>query len=243
MRRLVVVLLVLGLGGAVVFLLSQLNARTYTLEFLDGKLLVMKGRMLPLGTEAYRPSDPVMADAYAPIDTHGHPPGRLLEQKFTEREELDRGLFELMEGLARPRVVSDDPKELEEGIYYLRRLEKLTGITDSQRKTRTSLESEVAYYQARLRLDDARRAIGEALVQLKVAADSASHNARSANQMMLVVEPAAQGLEEALRKAVHLLSQSPVEDAKAVPPVGVMPAPTPVPVVPNAGMDAGAPTP
>ena len=53
----------LRLLGAVGFLLSRLNARTFTLQQQDGKLLVMKGRMLPLGAEPYRPSDPALAAA------------------------------------------------------------------------------------------------------------------------------------------------------------------------------------
>jgi len=59
--RLVVTLLVFALLGAVGFLLAQLNARTFTLQQQDGKLLVMKGRMLPVGSEPYRPSDPALA--------------------------------------------------------------------------------------------------------------------------------------------------------------------------------------
>ncbi|HET9158923.1 MAG TPA: hypothetical protein VFN91_19775 [Myxococcaceae bacterium] len=69
--RLVVTLVVLGLLGAVGFLLSQLNARTFTLQVQDGKLLVMKGRMLPVGAEPYRPSDPALAAAYGPFDLLG----------------------------------------------------------------------------------------------------------------------------------------------------------------------------
>ena len=49
--RLVVTLVVLGLIGVVGLLLSQLNARTFTLQPQDGKLLVMKGRMLPVGSD------------------------------------------------------------------------------------------------------------------------------------------------------------------------------------------------
>jgi hypothetical protein len=49
--RLVVTLLVFALLGAVGFLLAQLNARTFTLQQQDGKLLVMKGRMLPVGSD------------------------------------------------------------------------------------------------------------------------------------------------------------------------------------------------
>ncbi|HZX41432.1 MAG TPA: IF-2 protein, partial [Myxococcaceae bacterium] len=49
--RLVVTLIVFALIGVVGFLLSQLNARTFTLQQQDGKLLVLKGRMLPFGAD------------------------------------------------------------------------------------------------------------------------------------------------------------------------------------------------
>lgn len=232
-RRLVVTLLILGLAGAVGFLLSQLNARTYTLEQSEGKLRVMKGRMLPFGVEPYRPSDAALADTYAPIDLFGHPAGKIVEAKFTERDELDRALFELLETLARPRVTSDDPHELEQGITSLRRMERLTGATQEQKKTLMSLEAEIAYYRARLRLDDARRALGEALVQLKIAADSPSHNARSAHQMVLEVEGPTKALEEALRRAVHLISTPAPESAVPVPATPAEDAGTPTVVPPT----------
>ena len=60
-----VLAIVLVLIGAVGFLLSQLNARTFTLQMQDGKLLVMKGRMLPLGSEPYRPAEPALAASTA----------------------------------------------------------------------------------------------------------------------------------------------------------------------------------
>jgi len=108
-----------------------------------------------------------------------------------------------MEGMARPNVTSDDPQKLERGIATLQRMDKLPGITQSQRQTLKSLQAEVAYYQARQRLDDARKAIHEAMTELKTAADSPSHNARAAHQMVSEVEPPAAALEEALRRAVH----------------------------------------
>ncbi|TQF12473.1 IF-2 protein, partial [Myxococcus llanfairpwllgwyngyllgogerychwyrndrobwllllantysiliogogogochensis] len=51
--RLLVFFLILGLGGGVVFLLSQLNSRTFTLAPVDGQLVVMKGRMAPMGCLLY----------------------------------------------------------------------------------------------------------------------------------------------------------------------------------------------
>jgi len=226
--RLVVTLLVLGLLGAVGFLLSQLNARTFTLQTQDGKLLVMKGRMLPLGSEPYRPSEPALAAAYAPIDLLGGTAAGLEGARFDERDAMDRALFQFLEGLARPRLVSDDPAVLSQGLVTLARMQKLGGITDEQRKTLRSLESEVAFFQARTRLDQARRDIGEAVTQLRLAADSGTRHARAAHRMLAAVEPAAAVLEDALRRAVYTLDSDATEVPMAAGTTGAGPGSTTV---------------
>jgi len=223
--RLVVTLLVLGLIGAVGFLLSQLNARTFTLQQQDGKLLVMKGRMLPLGSEPYRPTEPPLAAAYAPFDLLGGTAAGLDGAKFDERDAMDRALFQLLEGLARPRLVSDDPAALSQGLVALARMQKLGGITDEQRKTLRSLESEVAFFQARTRLDQARRDIAEAVSQLRIAADSGTRHARAAHRMLAAVEPAAATLEEALRRAVYTLDADTADSASPAVTTGAGPPP------------------
>ena len=221
--RLVVTLLVLGLLGAVGLLLSQLNARTFTLQPQDGKLLVMKGRMLPLGSEPYRPSEPALAAAYAPIDLLGGTAAGLEGARFDERDAMDRALFQFLEGLARPRLVSDDPAVLSQGLVTLTRMQKLGGITDEQRKTLRSLESEVAFFQARTRLDQARRDIGEAVTQLRLAADSGTRHARAAHRMLAAVEPAASALEDALRRAVYTLDSDASDTATPAVTTGTQP--------------------
>ncbi|MFL5321079.1 MAG: IF-2 protein, partial [Myxococcaceae bacterium] len=65
--RLVTVVGVIALLGAVGVLLSELNARTFTVEAQDGRLVVMKGRHLPVSAEPYQPDDASLADTYAPI--------------------------------------------------------------------------------------------------------------------------------------------------------------------------------
>ena len=231
--RLVVTLLVLALLGVVGFLLSQLNARTFILQPQDGKLLVMKGRMLPVGAEPYRPSDPALAAAYAPIDLLGGTAAGLEGAKFDERDAMDRSLFQFLEGLARPRLVSDDPAVLSQGLMVLGRMQKLGGITDEQRRTLKGLESEVAFFQARTRLDQARREIAEAVTQLRLAADSGSRHARAAHRMLSVVEPSAAALEEALRRAVYTLDSDAPEPSPS-------PAPkSPGPSAPSAGAPSG----
>jgi hypothetical protein len=221
--RLVVTLVVLGLIGAVGFLLSQLNARTFTLQQQDGKLLVMKGRMLPMGSEPYRPSEPALAAAYAPFDLLGGTAAGLEGARFEERDAMDRALFQLLEGLARPRLVSDDSAALSQGLVALGRMQKLGGITDEQRKTLRSLESEVAFFQARTRLDQARRDIAEAVSQLRISADSGTRHARAAHRMLAAVEPAATALEEALRRAVYTLDSDASDTGSSAVTTGTQP--------------------
>lgn len=224
--RLLVTLLILGLGGAVVFLLSQLNARTFTLAQESGHLVVMKGRMLPTGAAPYRPGDARLADAYAPIPFEGRDVSSLMEQRFTERDELDRALFPVLEGLARPKVQSDDPALLEKGLYYLRRMELLSGLSEEQRRTLETMKADVAFFQARQKLEEARRDMTEALTQLKLAAESRNRNTQRANQLLTAVGPAAQALEKALRAV----------DASLAEP-GSTPAPSGTPLPPPAPED------
>ncbi len=230
--RLVVTLLVLALVGAVGFLLSRLNARTFTLQQTDGKLLILKGRMLPMGSEPYRPSDPALAEAYAPIDLMGGSAAGLDGGKFEERDAMDRALFGLLEGLARPKLVSDDPAVLAQGLQLLSRMEKLGGISDEQRRTLKALEAEVAFFQARSGLDQARRDIAQALTQLRLAAESGGRHARPAHRMLAAVEPAAAALEEALRRAVYTLDSDVPEPPGSS---GPRPAAPPGPGAPDAG--------
>jgi hypothetical protein len=239
--RLVVTILVFVLLGAVGFLLSRLNARTFTLQQQDGKLLVMKGRMLPLGAEAYRPSDPALASAYAPIDLLGGTAAGLDGARFEERDAMDRALFEFLEGLARPRLVSDDPAVLSQGLVALGRMQKLGGITDEQRKTLKGLESEVAFFQARTRLDQARRDVAEAVTQLRLAADSGTRHARAAHRMLSAVEPSAAALEEALRRAVYSLDSDAADGTTPTVPTGPGPGATSPPGPGRARPDGGTP--
>lgn len=223
--KLLLTVLVLGLFGSVLVLLSQLNSRTFWLEAQGGKLVVLKGRMFPSGTEPYHPADPTLAEAYAPLDLHGLAAAHLTGRRFHEREELDRALFEMLQALARPRIDSEEPKVLEEGLYYLRRADRLSGLSEEQRLSLKAMKAEVAFYQARGKLEEAQRLVTEALGLLRAAAQSKRH-AKSAQQMILAVEPPATALEESLRQAIYALGTP--EKAAATPsepPAPPVPAP------------------
>ncbi len=225
LKRLVLSAIVLCLAGAVAVLLSQLNARTFRLEVDDGKLVVMKGRLFPVGSDRFQPRDPALADAYAPLDLQGSNPTQLVGVRFTERDELDRAIFSVIEGLAKSQVTSDEPRMLESGLAFVRRAERLTGLTEDQRLSLKGMKQEVAYYQARGKLEDALRQISEALTQLRLGATGTGRNSRSANQMITAVEPQAKALEDSLRAAVHSLSAPAIE--KSPPPEAAKPAPPP----------------
>ena len=236
--RMGVLVLVLALGVAVFQLLSKLNARTFMLRQEGDALVVHKGRALPLGSERYRPGDPLLADAYAPIPLEGMPAGELLERRFSDRDELDRALFEVMEKLAQPKVFSNQGPELDQGLALVRRAEKLNGLTEAQRASLKAMQSELSFYLARTRLDDARRQLAEAMAQLQLAADSNNRHARDAHQMLMEVQEPGKALEEALRRAVHALSAPAQEPEKppapALPsPQAPAPAPAPAPGVPR----------
>jgi hypothetical protein len=218
-RRLLVTLLVLALAGVVCWLLAKDNARTFSLKVEGGKLLVQKGRNLPWGSAPYRPTDPSLADVYAPIDLSGASVGAVDADRFEDRDELDRALFRILEQVARPRLLSDDTQVVD----------RLQGASEEQRRTLRSLELDVAYDQARIRFEDARRAVSEGLAQLRIAADSPTRRARAAHAMLVRVEPAASALEEVLRQVVSTLADTPPSGA------------APVPAAPVASPDAGVP--
>jgi transcription elongation GreA/GreB family factor len=90
----------------------------------------------------------------------------------------------------------------------------------------------VAFFQARSRLDEARRDIGEALAQLRLSADSSSRHARAAHRMMAAIEPAANALEDALRRAVYTLDSDAEAGASSA---GAVLSPSPAPLAPDAG--------
>ena len=58
---------ILALAGLAAWLASERNARSWYLVPDDGRLVVMRGLMLPAGRAAYTPSDPSLAQAYAPL--------------------------------------------------------------------------------------------------------------------------------------------------------------------------------
>jgi len=203
-RNLTLSALFLALAGAAAYGASVVNSHTFRLEVRDGQLVVLKGKLLPVGADPWTPADPQLADAYAPLDLEGNTSVLAAGQRFEERDELDRTLYQVLQLLARPRLTSDLPKDLEKALGYVRRAEKLTGLSPEQRADLKRMQQDLAFFLAQRRLDDARRELEEALSQLKLAAESDSRHRGEAGMVLLAVEPQVKLLATTLRSTAVL---------------------------------------
>ena len=182
----VAVLLLLAL---VVWLASERNARSWYLVPDEGRLVVMRGVMLPIGRRAFEPQDPALAQAYAPVVP---PPGKPLppEQTFEERSLVDQALFGVLSGWAREEIASADPVRLDRALAYLSRAEKLPGLSPAQRDELDGLRAESGFHEARRLVAKAAADLRDAAEKLRRAATSRSPRAPEANALLRDVEPA-----------------------------------------------------
>jgi hypothetical protein len=192
--------LVLLLLALVVWLVSERNARTWYLVPDEGRLVVMKGVLLPMGRSAFESAEPSLAQAYAPVVP---PPGKTLpaEQSFEERSLLDQALFQLLAGWAREEIASGDGAHLERGLGYVARAEKLPGVSPAQREDLASLRAESGFHEALKLVDRAAEELRDAAEKLRRAAGSRSPHATDAAALLRDVEPAVQAALGAVRSA------------------------------------------
>jgi hypothetical protein len=190
---------ILGLLALVAWLASERNARSWHLVPSEGRLVVMRGLMLPAGRAAFTTSDPALAQAYSPVVP---PPGKPLppERTFGERGLLDQALYDLVAGWAREEIASGDPGRLERGLVYLARAERLPGLSPSQRDDLAALRAESAYQEAMRLLTRAVDELREAAERLRRAASSRSVHAPEAARLLRELEPALEAATAALRR-------------------------------------------
>lgn len=192
--------IVLGLLGALLWLVSERNARTWLLAPDDGRLVVKRGLFLPIGTAEYKPPDPAAAKVYAPLVP---PPGKALppSREFLEQTELDRALYDLLAAWAREDIASGDPARLERGLGYLERAMDLPAISALQRDNLAALRAESGYFEARRLIERARAELGEAAQKLRLTAGSRSPRALDADALLRELAPAIEAAASAVRVA------------------------------------------
>jgi len=209
--------LILGLLALVLWLASERNARAWYLVPDEGRLVVMRGVLLPVGRHGFESPDPALAQAYAPLVA---PPGKTLppERSFEERSLLDQALYELLAGWAREEIASAEPARLDRGLGYLGRAEKLPGLSPAQRDDLEGLRAESGYHEARRLVARAAEELRDAADRLRRASGSRSPRAPAAAALLRDVEPAVEAALGAARAAGEPPRTPPVEAAPAVEP-------------------------
>jgi hypothetical protein len=207
---------ILALVAVVAWLVSERNARTWYLVPDEGRLVVMKGLLLPAGRQPFRTADPGLAQAYAPVVA---PPGKPVptERRFDERALLDQALYDLLAGWAREEIASGDPARLERGLGYLTRAEKLPGVSSAQRDDLAALRAESGYHEALRLIDRAAEELRDAAEKLRRAASSRSRHATAAGALLRDVDPAVDAALGALRAAGAARGERPAAEPAADP--------------------------
>jgi hypothetical protein len=190
--------LILALAGVVVWLLTERNTRTWYLVPDEGRLVVMHGTSLPFGRETYTPEEAELAEAYAPVVP---PEGTTLppERSFAERALLDQALFELVGAWAKADVASGTKDRLARGLEYLKRAERLPGLSAAQREELAALRAESGFFEAQGLLERAATDLRDAADRLRASAGSRSRHATDARLLLRDVEPAVDAVLSALR--------------------------------------------
>lgn len=187
-----------GLLVLVVWLAAERNARSWYLVPDEGRLVVMRGVLLPVGRRVFESADPALSQAYAPLVP---PTGKALpaERAFEERSLLDQAMYDVLAGWARDEIGSGDPVRLERGLGYLSRAERLPGLSPAQRDDLAALRAESGFQEALRLLDRAGDDLRDVADKLRRAAASRSSHASEAETLLREVEPALQATLGAVR--------------------------------------------
>ncbi len=226
-RGLLTTVIILGLLSAVGWLLAERNAHHYFLRAEGRTVLVERGWFLPFGHGPFRPRDPALAQAYAPITL---PEGVALpggetggEEELDDRYVLDQRLGELLLAAAKARLAPPTPDRRAAGAY-LDRATLLPDLTSDQRRELQSRRAEVAFFEASDRISGAITALQDARQLLELATTGSPTHAREAADLLDHLRPALDGLLRATRGADILSPEEAAPHPSALPADGGTPA-------------------
>jgi hypothetical protein len=217
-------LLAVGLGVAVAWLLAERNARQWWIVQEDGKVVVKKGVLFVTGKTAFQSADAETARTYAPIPA---PQGgsAVTETPYEDRAELDQALFELLAGWARADIQSQQMERMERARGYLGRASRLAGISPAQREQLRVLQAETAFQEAVEHLTQGANALRRALEGLRLAAQAHGPVAAEAAALEKSLEPVAGSTGQLMLEASRFAAEryrpaTPVPAAGASAPTG-----------------------
>jgi hypothetical protein len=185
-RNTVLLLLVLGQAAAVVYLLSERNARRYFLVADGRALTVMRGRFQPTGETLYQPEGKTAA-LYAPLPM---PSFAEFHEKavFEERGDLDTAIVDTCLEWAAKLAAQGTAAAANQTVYLLGRAAQFRTIAPEQQKRRLELERSVAFQIARGHLGEGLGAFQAAVEQLEQSTKSKEPIARRGQVVLNTVQ-------------------------------------------------------
>lgn len=211
------VLVILALGGLVVYLLSDINSRRYRLNSVAGELVVEKGRFFPVGFERFTPRAKALAEAYAPVPM---PEGEYLGQPevYEDRADLDRALFSLLAGWARNGLQANNAEALGQAAKYIDRCDLLPGLSEQQRQDLRTLRADLAYKHARHLVWRMEEMLHEALAEFRLAKELGTSRPTDADLWIKELESRVGGRDKMRRSPAELLPEIPMPNSLLPPP-------------------------
>ncbi len=161
--RILTVLLLLGGTAAGAYGASWLNSQRFYLIVEQTEVRIGKGRMFPVGHEAYRPANPALRGAYGSFPLPGGMTVPREERRFSERTDLDQALFRLLTEATQFTLTVDNERTPELAARYLAQLKSIPGLTTQQQVVLTKLERDASYVRARGLTQRAQRLLKDAL--------------------------------------------------------------------------------
>jgi hypothetical protein len=198
LRRLLLLLFVLGLLGAATYVLAWFNHRTFHLEVGPASARVERGRMLPFGREPYMASDPMLRRVYRPFPLPAGWIDAPRSRSFTDRRELNRALRELLRDASEHVIETDERRGPELLDVYLDRLRRLPDPAPDAKVEIARLERDAAYVRAKHAMLEAEGALQTAVEEFSKAAEATGSRFGDGAQRARRARAALQALEGAL---------------------------------------------
>lgn len=158
--------------------------------------MVEQGRFFPVGFSYYQPDSTALKEAYAPIDV---PMGESVEAgiPFDDRSEIDRALYVRLASWARQRLAASDSAALAMGINYVRRLEALPSLSESQRHELRGMRADAAFRQGEGLLEGIALTLHHAASQFALALELGTSHAEKARADLQTIDEKLRQLGEA----------------------------------------------
>jgi len=224
-------LALVALGLLVLWLLADRNSREWWLVPEEGRVVVKKGILFPVGKATFKSDDPEMSRTYAPVVAPGPEALPQAERSFEDRGELDQALFELLAGWAKEDIRSEQLERMQRARDYLARAARLAGISAKQRDELKGMQGETAFHEASAHLEEGAEALRHALEKLRLASEGHGQVAAEALSLVKALEPVIAAANQAMLEASRFSAE---RYRPATPPAAPAAAPPP-------SLDGGTP--